>query len=102
MIISDINYLEDANQEIVGGYGFTKMNAMKINMVNLTGDSTIIDKFTMPATISIDSNLSGNSSSFTFKNEALGPNTNTQYSLSQEVVPGQRSNLLGFLFAAAN
>ncbi|WP_313707686.1 hypothetical protein [Planktothrix agardhii] len=111
MIISDLNYLEDTNQEIVGGlffcpppppsptFSFSKVvSATDTSVFSITGSSTITDTLTKTATYSATASVTGNSASLAFTNEAIGTNTNTQGSLSQLVTTGS-SNQSGIFVA---
>lgn len=109
MIISDLNYLEDANQEIVGGlffcpppspgYTFTKtVSATDTAVFSITGTSTITDTLTKTANYTSNVTVSGNSGSIAFTNEAIGGATNTQSSFSQLVTDGS-SNQSGMIVA---
>jgi len=108
MIISDLNYLEDTNQEIVGGfflcpppptYSFTKnVSATDTAVFSITGTNTITDKLTQTATYSSTVTVTGNSGSIAFTNEAIGAATNTQSSFSQLVTDGS-SNQSGMIVA---
>ncbi|MFM6207645.1 hypothetical protein [Planktothrix sp.] len=112
MIISDLNYLEDANQEIVGGcggsggnpppptYSFSKnVSATDTAVFSITGSSDITDTLNKTATYSATiTSVTGNSGSLAFTNEAIGDNTNVQGSLSQLVTTGS-SNQSGIFVA---
>lgn len=111
MIISDLNYLEDANQEIVGGlifcpppppsptYSFSKVvSATDTSVFSITGTSTITDTLNKTATYSSTVTVTGNSGSIAFTNEAIGGATNTQSSFSQLVTDGS-SNQSGMIVA---
>jgi hypothetical protein len=96
MIISELNYLEDATQEIVGGWCYSCPDVDFDKYLNsdttttITFDSTvdINDTFKKEATITVKSDVTGNSSSLAFDNEAIGYNSNTQGAFSQLVVAG--------------
>ncbi|GAA6621935.1 hypothetical protein [Scytonema sp. NUACC26] len=109
MIISDLNYLELTQETVVGGsstldkFKFDK----KINIdekVNkeLNFDIDFNEKFKKEAEIKVKSYVEGNSGSFVFENEAIGPDSNTQTTISQLVVAGEGSNQTGSVIAAAN
>ncbi|MFM6213345.1 hypothetical protein [Planktothrix sp.] len=108
MIISDLNYLEDANQEIVGGwsiptlpptYSFTKdVKATDTAVFSITGTSTITDTLNKTASYTSNVIVTGNSGSIAFTNEAIGAATNTQSSFSQLVTDGS-SNQSGMIVA---
>jgi hypothetical protein len=109
MIISDLNYLEDANQEIVGGfsfcppppptYSFTKtVSATDTAVFSITGTSVINDTLTKTANYTANATVTGNSASLAFTNEGIGTNTNVQGSLSQLVTTGS-SNQSGIFVA---
>ena len=106
MIISDLNYLEDANQEIVGGtffpdpgYTFVKnVSAVDTSVASITVTSNVVDILNKTANYSASANVVNNSASLAFTNEAIGANTNTQGSLSQLVTTGS-SNQSGIFVA---
>jgi hypothetical protein len=105
MIISDLNYLEDAHQEIVGGwavaptYSFVKnVSATDTAVYSITGSSNITDTLKKTASYSASACVTNNSGSIAFTNEAIGANTNTQSSFSQLVTSGS-SNQSGMIVA---
>ncbi|MFM6401048.1 hypothetical protein [Planktothrix sp.] len=110
MIISDLNYLEDANQEIVGGTGWPtptptptysfikKVEATDTAVFSITGTSTITDTLNKTASYTSNVIVTGNSGSLAFTNEAIGDNTNVQGSLSQ-LVTTSSSNQSGIFVA---
>jgi hypothetical protein len=104
MIISDLNYLEVATEEVVGGgYSFIKVvDATFNNTAAIKFNATVTDTLTKVATYNVASTVTGNSASITFDNEAIGNNTNTQASFSQLVVAGESSNQSGILVAVAS
>jgi hypothetical protein len=105
MIISDLNYLEVATEEVFGssGYVYTKnVNATFNNNANIKISSDVTDTLKKTATYDVKSTVIGNSGSIAFDNEAIGKNTNTQSAFSQLVVAGQSSNQSGTIVASAS
>jgi hypothetical protein len=100
--------LTNAQMDVVtaGGsssFDFTKnLSSTSKNNVNFTGNSNITDTFTKKANINVKSYVIGNSASLAFDNEAIGKNSNTQGSFSQETVAGQGSSQSGLFVSAAN
>jgi len=107
MIISDLTYMEAATDEVVGAgsshFGFNKDIYQNI-YTNLTfnAKSNIKSKFKKKARIDVKSRVKGNSSTFAFDNEAVGPNSNTQGELNQLAVAYGGSSQNGLFVAAAN
>jgi len=109
MIISDLNYLEVATEEVAGGSWYTpgfnfnkNLNTNVNTRVNFAANSNVTSTFNKSAYINVYSNVKGNSSSLAFANEAAGPNSNTQGEFSQLAVAGQGSSQDGIFVAAAN
>lgn len=92
MIISDINYLETANSEVVGAGGYydayfnKRLNSDIDTNLNFNARSDIWSKFNKDARINVNSHVTGNSSTFAFDNEAVGYGSNTQGELNQLAV----------------
>ena len=85
------------------GFDFTKnLKSTSSNNVNFTGKSDITDTFKKTANIKVNSYVRGNSATLGFDNEAIGKNSNTQGSFSQETVAGQGSSQSGLFVSAAN
>lgn len=112
MIISDLNYLEITSEEVVGGQFFPfppnrldfdkKLNSTVNTNTNFTSNTNVNDVFNKTANINVRSNVTGNSSTFAFDNEAIGFNSNTQGALNQIAIAGQGSSQNGTFVAAAN
>jgi hypothetical protein len=116
MIISDLNLLEAVEgSAIVGGtlvplppvppitLTFNKnLNAAVNTATNFASNTAINDAFNKTANIAIKSAVIGNSASTAYDNEAIGPNSNTQAALNQQVVAGAFSTQNGLIVAAAN
>jgi hypothetical protein len=84
-------------------FDFSKqLNSKSNNTVNFDALSNIKDTFSKKANIDIKSHVIGNSASLAFDNEAIGKNSNTQGSFSQETVAGQGSSQSGLFVSAAN
>jgi hypothetical protein len=109
MIISDLNYLESATQDVVGGtsrldnFRFKKDIDSNIKSnIDFKSNSNVRDFFEKKANIDVKSNVQGNSSSLAFDNEAIGKDSNTQGTFSQLTVAGQGSSQSGTFVSAAN
>ncbi|MGH8000100.1 MAG: hypothetical protein ACREPR_11865 [Brasilonema sp.] len=105
MIISDLNYLEAAQETVVGGtsFNFSKNINAKVNTDASTSfDSDTTVSYYKNALVKAKSDVSGNLASVTFSNEAYGKNTDTEVSVTQVVVEGYGSSQEGTISAAAN
>jgi hypothetical protein len=109
MIISDLNYLEAANEEIFGGMapkpGFTATKTVTTTVsstVNFNSTSVITQNFNKDGAINFKSNVSGNSATLLFENEAIGSNTLVEGELTQLVIHGQLSSQAGKFVASVN
>ena len=86
---------------VTAGGSAASLSSMTSNSVNFTGTSSISDAFTKTANIKVKSYVIGNSASLAFDNEAVGRNSNSQGTLSQETVAGQGSSQSGLFVSAA-
>ncbi len=104
MIISDLNYLEAVTEEILGGnVVFSKnLNSVVAATDTFNANTNVNDAFTKLANINVASNVKGNSSDFSFDNEALGKNSSTEGTLNQETIAGVGSSQTGTFVAASN
>ncbi|WP_066379671.1 MULTISPECIES: hypothetical protein [unclassified Anabaena] len=81
MIISDLNYLETANQEVFGGWGGTVVNFDKdLNThidtdIDFDFDSYIDQDFYKDGHINFNVDVHGNSATLAVDNEAYGYDT---------------------------
>jgi hypothetical protein len=84
-------------------FDFSKrLDSKSNNTVNFDGQTNIADNFSKKANIDIKSHVTGNSASLAFDNEAIGKNSNTQGSFSQQTIAGQGSSQSGLFVSAAN
>jgi hypothetical protein len=84
-------------------FDFSKrLDSKSNNTVNFDALTNIKDTFSKKANIDIKSHVTGNSASLAFDNEAIGKNSNTQGSFSQETIAGQGSSQSGLFVSAAN
>jgi hypothetical protein len=84
-------------------FDFTKnLKSTSTNNVNFTGNSDITDSYSKSADYKIKAYVKGNSADFSFDNQAVGKNTNTQGWLSQETVAGQGSSQSGSFSSVAS
>ncbi len=101
MIISDLNYLQNAEANVVGGS--TKNVDLKssvsqaFNSNSRTNVRNEVDSIIRSAT-----NVSGNAATTNFDNTALGSNTVVTTDVSNVVVEGKLSESSGSLSAATN
>lgn len=105
MIISDLNYLEAVTESVIGGNNVDfskKLSSVVDTKLVFNSASKVDDVFNKKANIAVNSNVKGNSSDFTFDNEALGPNSSTEGTFNQEVIAGVGSSQNGSFVAAAN
>lgn len=109
MIISDLNYLEAATEEVTGGtrprrndIDFSKnLNANISSRVNLAANFSVNSTFNKTTNINAYANVYGNTSTLTFENEAAGYDTNTQGNFAQLTIAGQGSSQAGYFSSAA-
>ncbi|MBD2773639.1 hypothetical protein [Iningainema tapete] len=105
MIISDLNYLEAVTETVVGGrhLNFDK-NLLSNIKTNLDFDSNtnINEVVNKNANIRVNSNVVGNSATFAFDNEAIGPNSTAEGTLSQITIAGEGSSQSGTFISATN
>ncbi|CAD5959871.1 hypothetical protein PCC9214_03115 [Planktothrix tepida] len=101
MIISDLNYLEDATQDVVGGtfsytptFGFN--NSYQISGTSLTGSGILVGGL-----YGVASGVTGNSASIGGDNQAFGSSTNTQTTFSQVVTPFSSQQSISVIALAA-
>ncbi|KYC37677.1 hypothetical protein WA1_40160 [Scytonema hofmannii PCC 7110] len=107
MIISDLNYLEVANEVAVvgGGRGFDYKKNLDIKVdsnVDLNFDSYTDIDFKKNTTITSDIDLKGNSATFVFDAEAIGSDTDSEVVISALAVEGKLSSLAGSVVVAAD
>jgi hypothetical protein len=103
MIISDLNYLEAANEEVFGGFTAMKNITTTVSStVNFSSNSTITQTFNKDGAINFKSNVSGNSATLLFENEAIGKNTLVEGELTQLVIQGELSSQAGKFVASTN
>jgi hypothetical protein len=105
MIISDLNYLEAASEEIFGGFRFNAAKTVTTTVsstVNFNSTSVIKQNFNKDGAINFVSNVSGNSATLLFENEAIGSNTLVEGELTQLVIHGQLSSQAGKFVASTN
>ncbi|MCB8776192.1 hypothetical protein L2E75_18965 [Planktothrix agardhii 1807] len=86
MIISDLNYLEDATPDVVGGTFSTPTFAFN-NAYTISGSSLTQTGVLALGVYGVASSVSGNSASIQGDNQAFGWSTNTQTTFSQVVTP---------------
>jgi hypothetical protein len=101
MIILDLNYLESATQDVVGGcllptptYGFN--NAYTISGASYTGTGVVA-----LGLYGVASCVTGNSASIQGDNQAFGCSTNTQTTYSQVVTPLSSQQSISVIAQAA-
>ena len=104
MIISDLNYLEAVTEEIVGGnlYFSKNITSAVASATDFNARNNVTDTFQKLATINVASNVKGNSSDFSFDNEAVGQNSSTEGTLNQITIAGVGSSQNGTFTSAAN
>jgi hypothetical protein len=95
MIISDLNYLESATQDVVGGT-FAFNNAYTISGASYTGTGVVALGF-----YGVASSVTGNSASIQGDNQAFGLSTNTQTTFSQVVTPFSSQQSISVIAQAA-
>ena len=107
MIISDLNYIEEVNNEtqVVGGVGvfFDKVLNADIN-TDLDFDVNVdVDK-NVDIDIDIDAaaNVEGNSAQLTFDVEAFGIDTVAELEFSILTIEDELSSVAGFAVSAVN
>lgn len=100
MIISNLNYLEDATQDVVGGtclpptYAFN--NSYQITGCSQTGSGVLVLGF-----YGVASCVTGNSASMQGDNQSFGCSTSTQTSYSQVVTPISSQQSINVIALAA-
>ncbi|WP_214560760.1 hypothetical protein [Planktothrix agardhii] len=103
MIISDLNYLEDATQDVVGGTGIiifcppppprplpTAPGTFN-NSFSITGLNSLSSSTNLGANYAVTSSVTGTSGSLAGDNNAYGTATNVQTNFSQVVIGGYSS-----------
>ncbi|HBK97537.1 MAG TPA: hypothetical protein DD001_09490 [Microcoleaceae bacterium UBA10368] len=95
MIVSDLNYLESATQDVVGGT-FAFNNAYTISGASYTGTGVVALGF-----YGVASSVTGNSASIQGDNQAFGLSTNTQTTFSQVVTPFSSQQSISVIAQAA-
>ncbi|NJM72745.1 MAG: hypothetical protein HC862_22835 [Scytonema sp. RU_4_4] len=105
MIISDLNYLESAQETVVGGtsVSFKKNIKTDINTYAKTAFDSYTDvSYYKNAVVKAKADVKGNLASVTFENEAYGKNTDTEVSVTQLTIEGQLSSQAGTISSTTN
>lgn len=101
MIISDLNYLESATQDVVGGTGFSTPTYAFNNAYTISGSSFTGTGVLALGVYGVGSSVSGNSASIQGDNQAFGLSTNTQTTFSQVVTPLSSQQSISVIALAA-
>ena len=96
MIISDLNYLEDATQEIVGGVGVTINSNFTLNK---TVTANVSETFTKTITTNLGG-LQGNVAEVVGSSDATGNNTFTSIIFGTQTDPGRSESLVNAISAS--
>jgi hypothetical protein len=99
MIVSDLNYLESATQDVVGGT-FAPANAFN-NAYTISGASYTGTGVVALGFYGVASSVTGNSASIQGDNQAFGCSTNTQTTFSQVVTPFSSQQSISVIAQAA-
>ena len=100
MIISDLNYLEAANEEIFGGFGFNKNVSSTVNNEFNFNSVIDIDKTkNVDVDVNADIDIEGNLAELTFDAEAVGKNTLVEVEASVLAVEDQLSSVAASIIA---
>ena len=105
MIISDLDYLAAANENLVGGTGNGFKKNLDVNVdtnIDFNYDSDIDAKFDKDIYLDSDLKLDGNFASFAFDNEAVGPYTVAEGEMTQISIYGKYSGQSGLFVAGAD
>ncbi|MUG99613.1 hypothetical protein F7734_47980 [Scytonema sp. UIC 10036] len=106
MIISDLQFIQAANEvAVVGGGRFDYKKDLDIKVdsnVDLDFDSNTDIKFDKYTNIKSDVDLDGNSATFVFDAEAIGSDTDSEVVISALAVEGKLSSLAGSVVVAAD
>ena len=96
MIISDLNYLEDATQEIVGGVGVTINSNFTLNK---TVTANVSETFTKTISTNLGG-LQGNVAEVVGSSDATGNNTFTSIIFGTQTDPGRSESLVNAISAS--
>ncbi|WP_353931910.1 hypothetical protein WJM97_04820 [Okeanomitos corallinicola TIOX110] len=109
MIINDLNYLEIATEEVVGGWGYTPGFSYEKELdieveTEIKFDTEIDFKKNYNADIKIDSDadIKGNIATLTFDVEAIGKDTLAEVDVAVLAVENKLSSVTGSMISAVN
>jgi pyruvate/2-oxoacid:ferredoxin oxidoreductase beta subunit len=102
MNIFDLNYLEVATEEVVGGTGTKDVSLATSVKQKYAADVVIQAKKDIKSMIAAETKVKGNSAINFYENTALGANTYTESNVSNTTIAGKLSESSGLLISAAS